>query len=151
MVFDAVYQKKRDTNVSPVIIKIYVPTLALSKSGIWVEVLNFLSACTQAPRVLSTCLSIETPARNVNSFFLISDFFRNNYFYSFYLLSKVIFRTIFLLISCYQYILLPDDRTIFTSPAYHNHISIISIIVFTYFYHSCIIYSDENMKGSALL
>ena len=34
MVFDAVYQKKRDTNVSPVIIKIYVPTLALSKSGI---------------------------------------------------------------------------------------------------------------------
>ena len=44
MVFDAVYQKKRDTNVSPVIIKIYVPTLALSKSGIWVEVLNFLSA-----------------------------------------------------------------------------------------------------------
>ena len=50
MVFDAVYQKKRDTNVSPVIIKIYVPTLALSKSGIWVEVLNFLSACqTSSP------------------------------------------------------------------------------------------------------
>lgn len=45
MVFDAVYQKKRDTNVSPVIIKIYVPTLALSKSGIWVEVDDFLSAC----------------------------------------------------------------------------------------------------------
>ena len=62
-------------------------------------------------------------------FLFISDYFRNNYFYSFYLLSKVIFRTIFLLISCYQYIILPDDRTIFTSPAYHNHISIISIIV----------------------
>ena len=37
--------KKGDTNVSPVI-AIYVPTLALSKSGIWVEVDDFLSACT---------------------------------------------------------------------------------------------------------
>ena len=27
----------------------------------------------------------------------------------------------------------------------------VSIIVFTYLYHSCIIYLDENMKGSALL
>lgn len=35
--------KKGDTNVSPVI-AIYVPTLALSKSGIWVEVDDFLSA-----------------------------------------------------------------------------------------------------------
>ena len=36
-------RKKGDTNVSPVI-AIYVPTLALSESGIWVEVDDFLSA-----------------------------------------------------------------------------------------------------------
>ena len=35
--------KKRETKVSPAI-AIYVPTLALSKSGIWVEVDDFLSA-----------------------------------------------------------------------------------------------------------
>ena len=44
MVFDAVYQKKRDTNVSPVIIKIYVPTLALSKSGNGLKRYSLLSA-----------------------------------------------------------------------------------------------------------
>ena len=66
MVFDAVYQKKRDTNVSPVIIKIYVPTLALSKSGIWVEVLNFLSACQTSSPVSFTKFSIVRLGKNVN-------------------------------------------------------------------------------------
>ena len=66
MVFDAVYQKKRDTNVSPVIIKIYVPTLALSKSGIWVEVLNFLSACEYKLPVSFTKFSIIRLGKNVN-------------------------------------------------------------------------------------
>ena len=41
--FPVAAQKKRDTNVSPAI-SVYVPTLALSKSGIWVEVDDFLSA-----------------------------------------------------------------------------------------------------------
>ena len=63
MVFDAVYQKKRDTNVSPVIIKIYVPTLALSKSGIWVEVP--LSLSNKLP-VSFTKFSIIRLRKNVN-------------------------------------------------------------------------------------
>ena len=36
-----------------------IPTLALSKSGLWVEVYNFLSACLQAPRFLFTFNTIS--------------------------------------------------------------------------------------------
>ena len=52
MVFDAVYQKKRDTNVSPVIIKIYVPTLALSKSGSGSKLKTSSQPVKQAPRFI---------------------------------------------------------------------------------------------------
>ena len=67
-----------DTKVSPVIsdsikqVIIYVPTLALSKSGIRVEVMNFLSACLTSSPVLIYYSSIDNITMIVNDLQLSS-------------------------------------------------------------------------------